>query len=118
MADENRALLEEIIARLDGIEETLGVIVGQVNKTVGLELTDLRRGLEMKDELLKIEREVAESSDAVDAAVTLIGSLADEIRASAGDADKLNDLADKLDANSKRLADAVVANTPFQPSAR
>jgi len=63
----------------------------------------------------RMTQEVSENTDAVDAATALLETLADEIRANAGDATAMNDLADKLDANSNRLAAAVAANTPAQP---
>ena len=60
----------------------------------------------------RLTQEVSQNSDAVDSAAALLEQLADEIRANAGNEAAMNDLADKLDANSQRLADAVAANTP------
>lgn len=63
----------------------------------------------------RITQEVSENTDAVDAAAALLEQLADEIRANAGNATAMNELADKLDANSNRLGEAVAKNTPAEP---
>lgn len=72
---------------------------------------------EMALDLSAVEAEVSQNSDAVDSATTLLGTLADEIRATAGDPAKVAELASRLDANTARLAAAVVANTPADPNA-
>ena len=108
--------LERIWRKLRWMEYILRDISVKMNCTLGLELTDLRRSEEMKDQLAKIEKEVSENSDAVDSAVTLLTGLAAEIRDAAGNEEAIEALATKLDQNSTRLAKAVVDNTPFQRS--
>lgn len=65
----------------------------------------------MKEDLERIRAEVAENTSAVDSAVTLIGSLSQQIRDNAEDPDALRSLADTLDENSRKLSAAVAANT-------
>lgn len=64
-----------------------------------------------------LEATVAANSSVIDSAVELLGKLSGLIRATAGDTTKVNALADELDAKKQALADAVVANTPAEPSA-
>lgn len=65
-------------------------------------------------DLTAITQEVAENGSAVDSAVALLGSLSDQIRALSTDPAALQALADQLDADGTRLAEAVVANTPAE----
>jgi|SRR6478752_7047332 len=67
-------------------------------------------------ELDDLKREVAESKTVTQGAAALVASLADQIRDAKDDPEALEQLANELDANTKALADAVQANTPFQPS--
>ena len=66
----------------------------------------------MTEALDKLTAQVAASNSAVDSAITLINTLADEIRNNVDDSDALNALADSLNQKSGELANAVVANTP------
>jgi predicted nucleic acid-binding Zn-ribbon protein len=68
----------------------------------------------MSAALDKIATEIAQNNEVIDSAMTLIESLAEEIRANITDQAALNALADQLDANSEKLADAVAANTPAE----
>lgn len=54
---------------------------------------------------------VAEQTTVIASAAALLGTLAEEIRQNAGDEAALNDLADRIDANTDSLAAAVEANT-------
>lgn len=82
-------------------------------------LNILRDGLKeiskMAGELERLTAEVAENTEVIASAVTLIEGLAEEIRNNAANPAKLNELADKLDAQSNALAAAVTANTPTPP---
>ncbi len=71
----------------------------------------------MEKELADLEREVQENNDAVASAITLLNGLAAQIRQMKADPQRLVALAASLDAQSKRLADAVVANTPAEEPA-
>lgn len=71
----------------------------------------------MSAALDRITASITNANSTVDAAITLIANLADEIRARVDDSVALNALADELDAEQKKLADAIVTNTPEQPSA-
>lgn len=63
-------------------------------------------------DLTALTNEVSENGDAVDSAVTLLSSLSQQIRDLSTDPAALQALADSLDANTARLAQAVVDNTP------
>lgn len=54
-------------------------------------------------------------TNAVEAAVTLIVSLAEQIKAVSNDQAAVDALADQFTAQAKALADAVAANTPAAP---
>lgn len=66
----------------------------------------------MSVEVDNLETKVKAMTTVVDGAVTLLGTLAGLIRATAGDAVKVNALADELDQKKTQLAKAVVDNTP------
>lgn len=66
----------------------------------------------MSAELDRLTSEVQQSRDATDSAITLISGLADQIRALQNDPAALAALADSLDADQTRIAEAVTANTP------
>ena len=65
----------------------------------------------MATDITALTREVEENTTVVESAIALLDTLAAEIRANVTDQAALEELADKLDANSNRLADAVAANT-------
>lgn len=73
----------------------------------------------MEQAMNRIAAEVEELRDVNESAIALIAGLAEEIRNARGDEDRLNALADSLDAESNRLAAAVSANTepeaPVEP---
>lgn len=66
----------------------------------------------MAGELDTLTTEVEESTTVQDGAILLLKGLSDQIAAMKNDPVKLQALADKLDAKSKELGDAIVANTP------
>lgn len=66
----------------------------------------------MKNELERLRLEVEQTESAVDSAVALISGLSEQIRATAGDRDAANSLADRLDSSVNKLGAAVAANTP------
>lgn len=71
-------------------------------------------GANMANELADLQREVTENNDVIDSAVTLIQGIKaklDEAIASNNPA-ALAALSTALDTQSKKLADAVAANTP------
>lgn len=71
---------------------------------------------DMSDALNRLTAEIAEQKTVIDGAVTLLASLAQQIRDNAGDEDALNALANSLDAQTNELATAVTANTPAAPT--
>lgn len=70
---------------------------------------------DMTEALDRLTASVAAESAVIDSAVTLLGTLAQEIRDNIGDDAALNALADGIDAKKSALADAVAANTPAAP---
>lgn len=66
----------------------------------------------MSEALDRLTREVQETNDAVQSAVTLIAGLAQTIRDNIDDSEALNQLADDLDAQQATLAAAVTESTP------
>jgi ABC-type transporter Mla subunit MlaD len=71
----------------------------------------LTRLHEMTPELQKLSDQVAASNTIMQSAATLIGGLADQIRALKDDPAALAKLADDLDAGDNALAEAVAQNT-------
>lgn len=65
----------------------------------------------MQEQLDRLTTEVEETGTVVDSAITLLGSLSEQIRNNAGDPAALTELADKLDAKQSELAAAIAANT-------
>lgn len=88
----------EMTRRLDRIEQALNLFNERMCK--------------MALDFNRLETEVAQNNDAVQSVITLLTSIAQEIRDSAANQAKITALADRLDAQTQALADAVVANTP------
>lgn len=96
------AAFDTVLARLDVIDAR----IQQLHQTTEEAMADLTR----------ITTEVEENGSVIDSAVVLLGSLSQQIRDLSTDPAALEALADSLDANSTRLAEAVVANTPAAPT--
>lgn len=62
-------------------------------------------------DLSALHSEVEEQGTVIDSAVTLLGNLSQQLREHADDPDEIRALADQMDQNTNRLANAVVANT-------
>lgn len=71
----------------------------------------------MAGEIDRVVSETAEIKGTIDSAVAMIESLAQLIRDNIGNAAKLNQIADDLDASGNKLAAAVVAGDPNTPPA-
>lgn len=74
---------------------------------------------QQRNEMVNLDALTAQleaETNAVTAAVNLITTLADEIRAASGDQAAVNALAEQFAAQAKTLADAVAANTPAAPA--
>lgn len=63
-------------------------------------------------DLTRVQSAVERDNTVTQSAITLLNSLAQMVRDTAGDPAAVNALADQIDANSTSLADAVSANTP------
>ncbi len=66
----------------------------------------------MNAEMERLTEEVGELTTVVESAVEMINGVAQIIRDNATNEAKLRSFADELDANSKKLAEAIAANTP------
>lgn len=100
--------IPELTQQLNRMEQKLDLIAAAlagVAAQTGVIVTDLSA----------ITNEVQENGDAVASAVSLLGSLSQQIRDLSTDPAALQALADQLDANTQSLAEAVVANTPAAP---
>lgn len=59
--------------------------------------------------------EVEEQTTVIDSAITLLKNIKALLDAAGTDPAKLDEIKNALDTNTKKLADAVVANTPAEP---
>lgn len=109
------ASLEEMSLQLQQLVVVVHRLDRKLNTVVGMERASAEREIDMSKELDDLAVEVEETNTVMDSAVTLIGGLADQIRALANDPAALKKLAADLDGKSKELADAVAANTPATP---
>jgi len=66
----------------------------------------------MSAALDNLTAKVAANTTVVESAITLIGGLADQLRAAANDPAAVNALADQLDTEDAKLANAITTNTP------
>ncbi len=108
---------------LEDIQITLSRMEGKLNRSLGMALGDARRDNAMasttstvKAEIERLREEVTEANDVSASIIALVGGLAQQVRDNASDPHALARLADEIDGNNKKLASAVVANTPFTPS--
>lgn len=95
-------------AELVRVSELLFLILRKLNKI------DIQGEIIMAD-FTDVEAAVAADTDAVNSAITLLTSLADEVEATGGDQDKVTALAAEIRTNTATLASAVAANTPAAP---
>lgn len=111
--------LVQITIQIDG-KEILEGLEGKLDKLMADEErrydSIIGRQIAMAGELDNVTREVQENGNVIDSAVTLLSDLAAQIESLKNDPVALQALADSLDANSKKLADAIVANTPNGPT--
>lgn len=75
-----------------------------------LQLTRMEKSMSQNQDALVAA--VTADTDAVSSAVTLLQGLSQQIKDAGTDQTKLDALTAQLDGNTKKLADAVVANTP------
>lgn len=92
----------------------------QLNANITALISNLKQQeTAMSAEMDRLTASVQRNTSVTDSALALISGLADQVRnaASSGDPAALNALADQIDAESQKLADAVTANTPAAPAA-
>lgn len=79
-------------------------------------LTDIWKGIQaLTLNFQRLETDVSNLTSVTQSVVTLLNSIAQEIRDSAANQAKLEELATKIESNATALSDAVVANTPTPP---
>lgn len=98
--------------RIDRIERKVDYLIRAVLKLTGEEQMSRQ---EFDAAMKRINDEVTRSTTVQEGVRTLVGKLADEIRANANDPTALNAMADRLAASDNATADAVTANTPADP---
>lgn len=91
----------ELSRRLARMEQALNLIIGKIEQ--------------MALDFVRLETEVAEIGTVVDSAVTLLNSVAQDIRDNIANQAKLGALADNLDAKAAALGAAIEANTTPTP---
>lgn len=91
----------ELSRRLARMEQALNLIIGKIEQ--------------MALDFVRLETEVAEIGTVVDSAVTLLNSVAQDIRDNIANQAKLGVLADNLDAKAAALGAAIEANTTPTP---
>jgi outer membrane biosynthesis protein TonB len=98
--------------RLASLEITLHSVVRLLVRMDG-KLTQIQQTeVDMHKDLSDIQAEVQKNNDAVSSAKALLTQLSALLKQHLNDPAKIDEIADQLASNSKRLADAVVANTP------
>ena len=103
-----RAVGEDIIERLSHIEWALH----RIEQKLGL--INMKENWIIMD-LSALQTAVEADTSATSSAITLLTTLAEELRAAAGDPAAVQAIADQITANATQLSDAVVANTPAAP---
>ncbi len=90
-----------------------------INPFAGIR-ADLRRVLIAQEKIMatldQLLIDVRENSDAVDSAVVLLKGLKEKLDAAGTDPVKLKELSAAIDAQTAKLAAAVVESTPDEPS--
>ena len=104
--------LDRIEHRLTRIEAGQDRIEAGLDNLLRLGLLTLREEIKMGTKFDALNEKVTELETVQEGAVTLLGTLAQEIRDNAGDPVAIAALADRIDADKQKLADAVAANTP------
>lgn len=79
------------------------------------QLLILKQGRHMSAELDRLTASVTKIKDQDDSIIALVNGLAQQIRDNANNPAALNALADSLDAEAQKVADAVSANTTPPP---
>lgn len=69
-----------------------------------------------QEDIDRLKRIVAENTSVTNSVVTLLQGLAQQIREASDDPEEIRNLADQLNADVRKLTEAVTANTPPQPA--
>jgi hypothetical protein len=77
----------------------------------------IERTEQMALDLVPLTTEVSEISTVVDSAVSLLSSIAQDIRDNVANQAKLTELAAQLDTKARVLGEAIAASTPAAPTA-
>lgn len=82
-------------------------------ETINRKLTTIiKQEKELMSEIDTLTTDVENNASVTDSVVTMISGLAQQIRDLSGNPAALQELANSLEASTKKLSDAVVANTP------
>lgn len=109
IVDQIAVLAESVTYRFDRIDHALRRVMHALEITLNLEEHQMA-------DLSAITAEIAQNTDVVVSAITLLSNLSTQIRELSTDPAALQALADQIDANNSALAEAVAANTPAAPA--
>ena len=108
-------IFKPIHRKLDTIIQQNELIIYQNGAIIDTLLLILAKEQKIMANLASLTAALTAETDAVKAAITLITSLAEQIKAVSADQAAVDALADQFKAQAKLLADAVAANTPAAP---
>lgn len=98
--------------QLDRIEGRLTRIEQKIDNVTALQRATLSEIFTMAANFDVLIQKVTNLETVNESAITLLGELAQLVRDLPADQSAINQLADRIDADRQRMADAVVANTP------
>lgn len=98
----------EMLGRLAAIESGMGSVrkIAEKQKEIAVMA---------QEDIDRLKRIVAENTSVTNSVVTLIQGLAQQIREASDDPEEIRNLADQLNADVRKLTEAVTANSQQQP---
>lgn len=105
-------LVVDLDERLTQMSVRLAQILSVVTEDLDTDLLSVAQEAQLMTDLSTLVSEVQANSDAVDSAVVLLTTLADDLEAAGTDQAAIDAVVTQLRTNSQELAEAVVANTP------
>lgn len=108
--------MPDVKTQFDQIMERLTRVEQKIDNVTALQRATLSEGFLMASNLDTVIAKVTQLETTNDSAITLLGQLAQMIRDNSTDQTALLALADRIDADKNKMADAIVANTPGGPT--
>lgn len=107
--------LDRIEGRLAKMEARLGRVEQRLTAVHALQRATLSEIFTMTPTMESVLAKVTELETTNDSAIELLGQLAQMIRDGAADQSAMLALADRIDADKSKMANAIVSNTPGGP---